>query len=232
MSMSLPAISTTAVASSRAAAPGRWNEGLFHLLALAGAGMVILGSYLPWATFYAGLVERNGVPGHGKYFIGLAAAAALAAAISAVRGGSPIRWLVPLFALGVAFYAARDLRNLYALQDDPSAALYLPGRGDGLYVVLAGAALLFAAFLVSPRMPLRGVVNLPVVGLALGAALAVVLLVPGLYGEYYLHLGSGGHQAGHTNTLNIAHVLTFSGVAVALAAQSAFMLRLGHIRRA
>lgn len=231
MSMPVAVPSAAAVAPPRERARGRWSETWFHLLALAGAGAIVAGSYMTWATFYAGLIERNGVAGHGKYFIGLAVAGALAAALSSIRGAAPLRWLVPAASLAVAFYAARDLRNLYALQHDPAAALFVPGRGDGLYVVLAGAALLFAAFLVAPRLPLREAVSRWNLVLGLGAVLSAAMLVPGLYGVYYLHFASGGHQTGHTSVVSTAYVLIAGGVVLALPTHWAFILRLGRARR-
>ena len=211
---------------------GGWSEALFLVTAMAGVALLIVGSYMPWASFYYGLIERNGVSGHGKYFIGLAAAAGLAALFSTRRGVEGVRLLVPAAGLLVGAAALRDLRNLRQFVDDPQAQLFLPEAADGLYVVLAGAALLLAAFFVAPRFPSMRALR----GFALPVAFAVAagagMLTAGLLGEYYLHLASGGHQHGHTSALNPAHLLTFSGGALLFAAFSATVLRAGARRRA
>lgn len=204
-------------------------------LAVAGAVAVTAGSYMPWATFYAGLVERNGVPGHGKYFIALAAASLVAAGLSHIRGMSPLRLLPAIAGATIAVFAVRDLMNIRALIDDPAAAFYAPGAGDGLYVVVAGAALLVASALVSPGVtrPSRADATLGAIApLAVATAfiVAIAALIAGGYGEYYLHLASGGHQHGHTEASNPAHVLTGAGAALLIAAGSAGMYLLGRRR--
>jgi hypothetical protein len=59
---------------------------MLHLLVISGAAPVISGSSMTWATFSGGVIARNGVSGHGKYFIGIAAAAVSAVALSPVCG--------------------------------------------------------------------------------------------------------------------------------------------------
>lgn len=206
---------------------GGWSALLLPLLAAAGMATVIVGSYATWATFYAGLIARDGVAGHGKYFIGLAAAGALAVALAQVRGVWPgLRFAATLAGLAIAAVAFRDLRNLEALVTDPSAAFYVPGRGNGLSIVIAGAVVLavapFARGIVAsgPGSLLRTVIAVMVV-VGLG------MLIPGLYGEYYLHL-SQGHAHGHTEALNPAHLLTLGGgVTLAAAGQAALVRGLG-----
>lgn len=200
------------------------------MLVIAGAAAVIAGSYMTWATFYAGLIARNGVPGHGKYFIALAVASVLAAGVAHVRGMSLLRLLPAGAGIAIAVVAARDLLNIRALTDDAAAAFYAPGAGDGLYVVIAGALLLVASALVAPRfaMPARG--EFAALAIAAGLIAGVAALVAGGYGEYYLHLGGGGHQHGHTAPSNPAHLLTGGGVALLLAAGSAGMYLLGRRR--
>lgn len=202
------------------------------LLTAAGAIAVIVGSYTAWATFYAGLVQRNGVSGHGKYFIALAAAAVLASVVSTRRGLQAIRWLVPVAGAAIALVAGRDLRNLYALQDDPAAAWYVVGRGDGLYIVIAGALLIAASFLAAPALPIVRRVHLGVAAVAVTAIAGVAMLIAGVYGEYYLHLASGGHAHNHTNPLNSAHVLTAAGASLLFVVFTAAIYRLGATARA
>ena len=50
------------------------------------------------------------------------------------------------------------------------------------------------------------------------------MLIPGLYGEYYLHF-SGGHVLNHTNPLNAAHLLTAGGAFLLIAASHGALVR-------
>lgn len=209
--------SVNLVASARSLQGGRWDRHLFHLLAISGAATIIAGSYATWATFYAGLIARNGVSGHGKYFIGLAIAAALAALLSSMRGvWGGLRWLVIPAAIVIATVALRDLRNLEALVGDPAAGFYLPGRGPGLFVVIAGAVVMGLAPIARPVLDVTAARFAPTIA-ALMLIAGIAVLVPGLYGEYYLHVANG-HAHGHTDALNSAHVLTAAGVLLVLAA--------------
>jgi hypothetical protein len=194
---------------------GRWDRHLFHLLALSGAATVIAGSYMTWATFYAGLIARNGVSGHGKYFIGLALAAALAAVLSSMRQvWDGLRWLVVPAAIVIAAVALRDLRNLEALIGDPAAGFYLPGRGPGLFVVISGAVVLGLSPFARPVASRTRAHTVPTIVAALFVA-GVALLVPGLYGEYYLHIADG-HVAHHADAADPAHVMTGLGAMLLL----------------
>lgn len=189
---------------------GGWSALLLPLLAAAGAVTVIAGSYATWATFYAGLIARDGVAGHGKYFIGLAVAGALAVVLGHVRGVWPgLRFAATLAGLAIAAVAVRDLRNLEALVTDPAAAFYVPGRGHGLSIVIAGAIILALAPF-ARGVAASGAASIARTVIAVLAVAGVGLLIPGLYGEYYLHL-SQGHAHGHTEALNPAHLLTLAG---------------------
>ena len=202
---------------------GRWSDSLFHLLAVAGAVTVIVGSHMTWATFYAGLIERNGMPGHGKYFVALAAGSIVALGFAVVPGVSKaLRWLPLAAGITIAAVAFRDLRNLNALISDPAAGFYVPGRGDGLYVVLAGAALLACSVFVRGDMPRLSPMSLTRTLIALLVVGGVAASIAGGYGEYYLHISSG-HAQNHTDTLNSAHLLTAGG-AFALVAAGRFVL--------
>src|SRR5215471_2981732 len=124
------AIRTQAISSSGAEAVwlshrhqiSRRGGSLPLLVALGGAIAVCVGSYMTWATFYAGLISRNGVAGHGKYFIGLAVGSMLVAVLSNLPGVSrALRLAVVPGGATIAFFAIRDLRRLDTLVNDPSA---------------------------------------------------------------------------------------------------------------
>jgi hypothetical protein len=198
---------------------GRWGSSLPFLLTLAGAVTVMVGSYMAWATFYAGLVSRDGVAGHGKYFIGLAAASVLAAALSTMPGVSrALRWVVVPVGLTIAFFAIRDLRNLDTLVNDPAAGFYVPGHGHGLYVVIAGAFMLILAGFSTAALPSLRPLRIARTLAALTAVAGVGMLIPALYGEYYLHLATGaGHVHSHSGVFDPTHLLNIGGVLALLA---------------
>lgn len=203
-------------ASGRTGRERRWSALLLPCLAATGAATVIVGSYSTWATFYAGLIARNGVAGHGKYLIGLAIAGALAVGLAQIRGVWPgVRWLATAAGVAIAATAARDLHNLDALVSDPAAAFYVPGRGDGLFIIVVGAVILGLAPFARPVA--ASAPSSPVsTALGLGVVAGLAMLVPGLYGEYYLHLADG-HAHGHAEALNPAHLLSASGALLLVA---------------
>jgi hypothetical protein len=196
---------------------GRWNSALFHLLAASGAVTIVVASHMTWATFYAGLIERNGMAGHGKYFVGLAAASLLAVGLSRLPGVSrALLWTPLIAALLIGTVALRDLHNLNQLVGNPAAGLYVPGRGNGLYVVLVGSALLGLAVFAQADAPRLRPLRLAPTAAALLAVVGIALVIPGVYGEYYLHsAGRVAHQ--HTGGLDSAHLLTAGGVLALLA---------------
>jgi hypothetical protein len=199
-------------------------------LALGGAATVIAGAAMPWATFYRGLVERNGLAGDGAYMVGLAAAAALAAAFSMARTLAPLRWVSLIAGAAVVAIAVRDLRNIHELQGDPAAAAYFVDAGDGLLVVIAGGALLAASAVLGAPLKLERGTGAPIL-LALMCVAAAGLLVAGGIGEYHLHLASGGHAEHHASVTQPAHVLTILGGVLAIVAWS-LAVRLASRRRA
>jgi hypothetical protein len=197
-----------------------WGSSLPLLLTVVGAATVTVGSYMAWATFYAGLISRNGVAGHGKYFIGLAAASILAMALSMVPGVSrAIRGLILPAGAAIAFFAIRDLRNLDALIHDPASGFYVPGHGHGLYVVVAGAfILMLAAFTNADLLSARPIRKLRTTS-ALAAVTGVAMLVPAIYGEYYMHVAAAaGHVHNHNAIFNPTHTLNAAGAILLLAA--------------
>jgi hypothetical protein len=103
------------------------------------------------------------------------------------------------------------MRNLEALVGDPAAGFYLPGEGRGLFVVLVGSLIMIASPMARRvrNDTSTDVIRTAAAVLAVGA---VAMLIPGLYGEYYLHFAGAGHASDHTAVLNSAHVMTGGGV--------------------
>ena len=197
---------------------GRWVACAPHLLVALGAATVIAGSYATWATFYAGLVSRNGIDGHGKYFIGLAAASMLAALLATRRGVSrSLTMLIVPASIAIALIALRDIRNFNTFVHDPASGLYVPAMGNGLYIVLAGAILMIISVFAQSGPPSLRPFNAARTLAAVATVIGTAMIVPGLYGEYYLHIADG-HVHGHTALLNTPHLLTAGGIAGFVAA--------------
>jgi len=216
----VPSISVDVARASRGAQAGRRGSSLPLLLTVAGAITVTVGCYMAWATFYAGLISRNGVAGHGKYFIGLAVASLVAMAFSMAPGVSrAIRGLIIPAGAAIAFVSIRDLHNLDALVNDPASGFYVPGHGHGLYVVLAGAFILMLAACASrDLLSARPMRKLPTLA-ALTVVMGVALLIPALYGEYYMHVATAGaHTHSHNAIFNPTHALNVGGAIFLVAA--------------
>ena len=215
---SAPLMASSAPKASDRRGIGRWSAHAFHLLAIAGAATVIAGSYATWATFYAGLISRNGVDGHGKYFIGLAAASMLVALLATRRGVSrALTLLIAPAGITIALMALRDIRNFDAFVHDPASGLYVPAMGNGLYIVLAGAILMTVSVFAQSGAPWLRPFDAKRTVAAIAAVAGTAMLVTGVYGEYYLHIAHG-HVHGHTDAFNTPHLLTAGGLLALLAA--------------
>lgn len=146
------ASATTSIASIDAR---RW---LAPVLALAGAGAVALGSWLPWMSYFAGLVPLRGwigINGRALLASGVVASglAVTLQRVTGTRSRALTRWATGFlgFAIGAAavwlLIGVRELTHVNA-----SNAMLAPRAGIGLIVVLAGgAALLLAACLPDRR---------------------------------------------------------------------------------
>jgi hypothetical protein len=104
------------------------------------------GAILPWITLYAGLYGYRGTSGlYGWLVFGAGALAALAG-LMAIRIGPP--WLGRASAAlggGLFAFAVWLLAGLVTILRRPSAAMLVPRPGPGLFLVLAGAALILLA---------------------------------------------------------------------------------------
>ena len=205
----------------------RWRGLPFHLLVVAGAVTVVVGCYLPWATFYDGLYQPNGVSGHGRFFIGLAVAAVAASLLAGVRPALPgLRWAVAAAGAIIAAISLSDLWNLRDLLSSPEAVFYFADGGPGLYVVAAGATLLLLAPAAAPGPATMAPVPLALLAGRCAIIAGLALLVPGAYGDYFMHAGASGIEgageahvhvhSGAGHLLSTDHLLTAGGLLLAL----------------
>ncbi|CAN5841035.1 hypothetical protein BH23GEM9_BH23GEM9_03590 [soil metagenome] len=137
------------------ATPGRAPRRLWTAAAaLAGGGLIMAGTCLPWLTLFAGLHTYPGIMGlWGRLlFAGGALAAAAGMACLLTRHGiapAACRVMGPVLLSGSVFLLLRQhaaYRELVSTQP-----MMVPGVGSGLYVVLAGAALVTATLVLGWR---------------------------------------------------------------------------------
>ncbi len=118
---------------------------------MAGGMLVILGTWLPWFTLYAGLHPLRGIAGlNGRL---LAAAGLLAAAFSVMMLTNPRpawRWALGALGLVTTLFSTWILAGVPAtyrtMQENP---LLVAQTGPGLWVVLCGALLVMAGAITS-----------------------------------------------------------------------------------
>jgi hypothetical protein len=142
--------------------PSRRGRLLTASIAGLGAALLAVGVYLPWLSFYAGLVGLSGSGSrNGDLLLAGAAAATVAAgAVGLAGGGRPRaastgRWaLTVLGAVLVAFCGYLILEVHRAV--DGGGGMLLARSGPGLLVSMAGALLVFATtFLPGERLTVR-----------------------------------------------------------------------------
>jgi hypothetical protein len=123
----------------RRATRGRWLAGSL----VAGGLLVIAGATSPWLTLYAGLYGYRGTTGlYGWLALG-AGSLALMAGLMRIRFEPS--WLTKAsIALGGGLFAFVIwlLGGLISILRRPQAAMLVPRPGPGLFLLLAGAALI------------------------------------------------------------------------------------------
>jgi hypothetical protein len=109
-------------------------------VALGGAGLVVLGSLLPWATVDTvfGSVSRNGTSGDGKLTLVGGIAFALLY-LRRERVHAIIATVVAFAILGVGFNAMRDVNDAISEVEGASDGLATAEVGIGLWLVMVGA---------------------------------------------------------------------------------------------
>jgi hypothetical protein len=121
------------------------------MLALAGGATVVVGTWLPWMSYFAGLVPLRGLIGingrlllvAGVLGVVLGSAASWSSAPRVRRLARPASGFI---GVGVAAAAVWLLIGVHELtRVHMSNAMLVPRAGIGLFVVLAGGCILAAA---------------------------------------------------------------------------------------
>jgi hypothetical protein len=181
MSTSQLAHPLPATTAPRAAHHG---SGAAALLGLLGAGALITGVRLSWLSTFDHLVTQSGWGTlNGTILTALGVVASVLAVAQLVIARRSVRWLLVgcgFLAAGFAGYVLAQLYRAFASLDTMSFA----HKGPGLYVALAGGALVFlTVFAPMPdEVPATGrrgsALRWPVAGCAAVAALAHVPVTP------------------------------------------------------
>lgn len=118
------------------------------LLAVAGGGAVAVGAWLPWMSYFAGLIPLRGIIGiNGRLLLG-AGVVGVAVGISLARDRGrrsrrAARWGLSVLGIGVVAAAGWLLLGVRELTRIRMAnSMLAPRPGVGLLVVLVGGALL------------------------------------------------------------------------------------------
>lgn len=114
-------------------------------LALGGA-LVICGAMLPWLTLFAGLQTYAGTIGlYGRLML-VAGVVAFALGIASLRIFPRwLPWAVSLLGAGVIVFAFWLIAGMNEIVHRPDNVMFVARPGSGLYVILAGAAVMVAA---------------------------------------------------------------------------------------
>lgn len=117
----------------------------------------MVGALVPWLTLYAGLYGYRGTTGLYGWLAFGAGALAFAAGLVATRVGPRwLGWASTAFGGGLVIFTAWLIVGLITILRRPSAAMLAPRPGPGLFLVLAGAALILLAPVAERALGRRG----------------------------------------------------------------------------
>ena len=124
-------------------------------VAIVGCALVIVGTYLPWMTLFAGLKKMNGFAGLNGWLIAGAAVATAMAVLLGTRASKAANAAAIILSSSTLLFSLWLLRGLTAIVGDGRAnPMMLTRAGPGLYVITVGALMTLAAFF--PTMMANG----------------------------------------------------------------------------
>jgi hypothetical protein len=114
--------------------------------ALAGGALIAVGAFLPWLSFYAGLVPIRGVAGlYGRLLAGGGAACCAAGVLAWARPARRLARGLAVLEAGLAAFTiwlvVQLMATLHALE---SNRMIVPRLGPGLFIALAGSLVALA----------------------------------------------------------------------------------------
>ncbi len=122
------------------------GEAMSGVIGIAGGTLVIVGSWLPWFTLYAGLHPLRGITGlNGKLLAASGLLAAFVGLLLLMKPRRALHWLLCSLGLCLTLFTAWILAGVpatyRAMQENP---LLVAQLGPGLWVVLGGTLLIAA----------------------------------------------------------------------------------------
>jgi hypothetical protein len=114
--------------------------------AIAGGAIVILGTWLPWFSLYAGLQPYRGLNVLNGRLLAAGGVLTIFAGVWFLRrSGRRLRWGIGLFGFAMLAFASWSLVQLLTLYRELSTDPMMVAKlGPGLIVVLLGALVIFA----------------------------------------------------------------------------------------
>ncbi len=114
------------------------------VIGLVGAAVLGYGVTQPWVSTFAGLLTQSGWDTrNGNILFAGAIASAGLAVVSAVWGSVAVRWLLALTGFATVAFGGYLLIQLYTATQSSDSMIFL-GKGPGLYISTAGAAIVFS----------------------------------------------------------------------------------------
>src|SRR5262245_52527187 len=111
-----------------------------------GGGLVVIGSFMPWAsvTSIFGTISIAGTQGDGKItlVLGLIIVVLAILELSGTAGG--IRWVTLIFGFLAAGAGVLDMTNVSSRLGEAASDVVQPAVGVGLYAVVAGGVAVIA----------------------------------------------------------------------------------------
>ena len=122
-------------------------------IVIFGGMTVVVGTLMPWMTFFGGLHTYRGIIGlYGRLIAGGGAVAVALGLFLGARDNWLLRWSAGILGGAILLFSAVLLRNLVAvigdLRGDP---MMVAAPGRGLYVCLVGGALLCGSLVTSSK---------------------------------------------------------------------------------
>lgn len=122
------------------------GDAMSGVIGIAGGTLVIVGSWLPWFTLYAGLHPLRGITGlNGQLLAAGGLLAAVASVMLLTKPRRSLHWLLGSLGLCLTLFTAWILAGVpatyRAMQENP---LLVAQLGPGLWVVLGGTLLIAA----------------------------------------------------------------------------------------
>lgn len=126
--------------------PEKWPRSAPALALLSGGALVAAGALMPWLTMFAGLQRFPGIIGlNGRLLLVCGMIAMVVGALALWRSSRGMPALAGLLGTTIVALAAWSLAGMYEMLHGRIDAMMIARPGPGLFVILAGGALMLGA---------------------------------------------------------------------------------------